>query len=84
MTMTAPKPSTKKGAAKSATNGKSAASTKSAKSTTRDDRTYDAIVIVTDHDDVDYGLLANHSRLIIDTRNAMQRANIVCDRVVKA
>lgn len=45
---------------------------------------YDAVVIVTDHDDVDYGLLANHSRLIIDTRNAMQRANIVCDRVVKA
>lgn len=45
---------------------------------------YDAVIIVTDHDDVDYGLLANHSRLIVDTRNAMQRANIVCDRVVKA
>ncbi|WP_245279052.1 nucleotide sugar dehydrogenase [Mesorhizobium loti] len=45
---------------------------------------YDAIVIVTDHDDIDYGLLANHSRLIIDTRNAMQRNGIVCDRVVKA
>lgn len=45
---------------------------------------YDAVVIVTDHDDVDYGLLANHSRLIIDTRNAMQRAKVVCDRVVKA
>ncbi|ESY45893.1 UDP-N-acetyl-D-glucosamine dehydrogenase [Mesorhizobium sp. LNJC372A00] len=45
---------------------------------------YDAVVIVTDHDDIDYGLLANHSRLIIDTRNAMQRNGIVCDRVVKA
>ncbi|RTL93409.1 MAG: nucleotide sugar dehydrogenase, partial [Hyphomicrobiales bacterium] len=45
---------------------------------------YDAVVIVTDHDGVDYGLLANHSRLIIDTRNAMQRNGIVCDRVVKA
>ncbi|MBU0584409.1 MAG: nucleotide sugar dehydrogenase [Alphaproteobacteria bacterium] len=45
---------------------------------------YDAVVIVTDHDDIDYALLANHSRLIIDTRNAMQRANIICDRVVKA
>lgn len=45
---------------------------------------YDAVVIVTDHDGIDYGLLANHSRLIIDTRNAMQRNGIVCDRVVKA
>ncbi|AZN97295.1 nucleotide sugar dehydrogenase [Mesorhizobium sp. M9A.F.Ca.ET.002.03.1.2] len=45
---------------------------------------YDAVVIVTDHDGIDYGLIANHSRLIIDTRNAMQRNGIVCDRVVKA
>jgi len=45
---------------------------------------YDAVVIVTDHDDVDYGLLANHSRLIVDTRNAMERAGIICERVVKA
>jgi UDP-N-acetyl-D-glucosamine dehydrogenase len=45
---------------------------------------YDAVVIVTDHDGIDYGLLANHSRLIIDTRNVMQRNGIVCDRVVKA
>lgn len=45
---------------------------------------YDAVVIVTDHDDIDYGLLANHSRLIIDTRNVMHREGIICDRVVKA
>lgn len=45
---------------------------------------YDAVVIVTDHDGIDYGLLANHSRLIVDTRNAMQRNGIICDRVVKA
>lgn len=45
---------------------------------------YDAVVIVTDHDGLDYGLLANHSRLIVDTRNAMQRNGIICERVVKA
>jgi UDP-N-acetyl-D-glucosamine dehydrogenase len=45
---------------------------------------FDAVVIVTDHDGIDYGLLANHSRLIIDTRNAMQRHGIICDRIVKA
>lgn len=31
---------------------------------------FDAAVIVTDHDDVDYGLLAANTKLIIDTRNA--------------
>jgi len=31
----------------------------------------DAVVIITDHDDVDYKLLADEARLIIDTRNAM-------------
>ncbi len=45
---------------------------------------YDAAVIVTDHDKIDYGMLANYSRLIIDTRNVMQRKGIICNRVVKA
>jgi UDP-N-acetyl-D-glucosamine dehydrogenase len=31
----------------------------------------DAVVIATDHTAFDYGLLAEHARLIIDTRNAM-------------
>jgi UDP-N-acetyl-D-glucosamine dehydrogenase len=33
---------------------------------------FDAAVIVTDHDNVDYGLLAKHARLVVDTRNAMR------------
>ncbi len=33
---------------------------------------FDAAIIVTDHDNVDYGLLAEHARLVIDTRNAMR------------
>lgn len=32
---------------------------------------YDAVVIITDHDNIDYELLAQHGRLIIDTRNAI-------------
>ena len=45
---------------------------------------YDAVVVVTDHDAVDYRLLGEHARLIVDTRNAMHRAGIVSDKVVKA
>jgi len=32
----------------------------------------DAVLIVTDHDDLDYGLLDAKARLIVDTRNAMR------------
>ena len=44
------------------------------------------MVVVTDHDDVDYELVARHSRLVVDTRNAMARVpaeGLKC-RVVKA
>jgi UDP-N-acetyl-D-glucosamine dehydrogenase len=41
----------------------------------------DAVLIVTDHDEIDYGFLASEAALIIDTRNAMRnskdRHNIV-------
>ena len=45
---------------------------------------YDAVVIVTDHDIIDYELIAKHSRLIVDTRNALGSRRIACDHVVKA
>lgn len=32
---------------------------------------YDAVVIVTDHDSVDYGLVSKHAKLVVDTRNMM-------------
>ena len=35
----------------------------------------DIVVILTDHDDVDYQLVADHARLIVDTRNAMANLN---------
>jgi UDP-N-acetyl-D-glucosamine dehydrogenase len=44
---------------------------------------YDCVVISTDHSSYDYGFIAKHSRLVVDTRNAMKivpgssRRNIV-------
>ena len=31
----------------------------------------DAVVVVTDHANVDYDLIARHAKLVIDTRNAL-------------
>ena len=33
---------------------------------------YDATIIVTDHDNIDYETLSKHSKLIIDTRNTLK------------
>lgn len=38
---------------------------------------YDATLIVTDHDDVDYRALLQHAPLVVDTRNACRKAG--CD-----
>ena len=46
--------------------------------------TYDAVVICTDHDDIDYDLIVNNSRLIIDTRNAVKGDLTGKDHVVRA
>jgi UDP-N-acetyl-D-glucosamine dehydrogenase len=45
---------------------------------------YDAVLIATDHDGVDYAALARHAKLVIDTRNACARAGVRSDNVVKA
>jgi UDP-N-acetyl-D-glucosamine dehydrogenase len=47
-------------------------------------RSYDAIVIATDHDAVDYREMCRLASLIIDTRNACARAGCVGDNVMKA
>jgi UDP-N-acetyl-D-glucosamine dehydrogenase len=44
----------------------------------------DVAVICTDHDQIDYRLLAEHCPLIVDTRNAFASRGIVSNRVVKA
>jgi UDP-N-acetyl-D-glucosamine dehydrogenase len=45
---------------------------------------FDAVLIATDHDDVDYALLAGHAALLVDTRNAIAHRGLPMDRVVKA
>jgi UDP-N-acetyl-D-glucosamine dehydrogenase len=47
-------------------------------------KSYDAVLIATDHDSVDYVALARWSPLIIDTRNAFGRRGITGDNIVKA
>jgi UDP-N-acetyl-D-glucosamine dehydrogenase len=47
-------------------------------------RGYDAILISTDHDNVDYELIARDGKLIIDTRNVMARLGLTSERVFKA
>ena len=36
---------------------------------------YDAVLICTDHDNVDYDIIGRSARLIVDTRNAMAKVN---------
>jgi UDP-N-acetyl-D-glucosamine dehydrogenase len=45
---------------------------------------YDAVLIATDHDEVDYRLLQKHARVVIDTRNACARAGAIGPNVVRA
>jgi UDP-N-acetyl-D-glucosamine dehydrogenase len=45
---------------------------------------YDAVLIATDHSDVDYALVAAHAALIVDTRNVMAKTGLTNGRVVKA
>jgi UDP-N-acetyl-D-glucosamine dehydrogenase len=44
---------------------------------------YDAVLIATDHDNVDYRLVAEHARLVVDTRNACARAGIASGSILK-
>jgi len=47
-------------------------------------RSFDAAIICTDHDSVDYRLLVEHCPLVIDTRNACARRGLAGEHVVKA
>ena len=44
----------------------------------------DAVLVVTDHDAVDYKLVASHARLVVDTRNVFGRLGITAPGIVKA
>ena len=45
---------------------------------------FDLVLVVTDHRDVDYRRIADHAKLIIDTRNVFGRLSIVADHILKA
>jgi UDP-N-acetyl-D-glucosamine dehydrogenase len=45
---------------------------------------FDAVLIATDHSNVDYALIADNARLVIDTRNAIARRGFNMANVVKA
>jgi UDP-N-acetyl-D-glucosamine dehydrogenase len=45
---------------------------------------FDAVLIATDHDAVDYRLLVRSAKLVVDTRNVCRRAGIESEKVVKA
>jgi UDP-N-acetyl-D-glucosamine dehydrogenase len=47
-------------------------------------RHYDAALIATDHDGVDYALVAASLPIVVDTRNACARAGVAGDNIVKA
>ncbi len=45
---------------------------------------FDAVLIATDHDQVDYPLIGREARLVVDTRNALGRRGIDGPHIVKA
>lgn len=47
-------------------------------------RDHDAVLIATDHDDVDYALVVDKAALVVDTRNVCARLGLVADTIYKA
>jgi len=44
---------------------------------------HDAVLVATDHDKIDYPLIATHARLIVDTRNVFARLGLPTGNIVK-
>ncbi len=45
---------------------------------------YDAVLIATNHSEYDYGWIAKHARLVVDTRNATAKVRAGRSKIVKA
>lgn len=45
---------------------------------------YNAVLVSTDHDGVDYQLVANNAKLVVDTRNAFAKRGLEGEHIVKA
>jgi len=44
----------------------------------------DIVLLLTDHSAYDYDFIANHARIIVDTRNAFERRGIKSPKIYKA
>lgn len=47
-------------------------------------KSYDLVVLSTDHSDYDYQFIADNSNLIIDTRNAFEKAGVKSEKIFKS
>lgn len=45
---------------------------------------YDLVLLSTDHSDYDYNFIASHAKLIVDTRNAFEKAGVKNEKIFKA
>ncbi len=45
---------------------------------------YDAVLIATDHDEVDYRMIVENAKVVVDTRNVCHKAGIESASIVKA
>jgi len=45
---------------------------------------YDAVLILTDHSEIDYGAIVQHARIVLDTRNATRKVTRQREKIVKA
>lgn len=45
---------------------------------------FDAVLVATDHDEVDYALVAAHARVLVDTRNVFARLGLAPEGLIKA
>jgi UDP-N-acetyl-D-glucosamine dehydrogenase len=45
---------------------------------------YDAVLVITDHDRIDWQMLVDHARLIVDTRNVKKRVRDPDDKIIAA
>ncbi|MDQ1352766.1 MAG: UDP-N-acetyl-D-glucosamine dehydrogenase, partial [Acidobacteriota bacterium] len=49
-----------------------------------EDNEYDAGIIITNHTDIDYPYLLKKTKIMIDTRNALNQKGLKSDRIWKA
>jgi UDP-N-acetyl-D-glucosamine dehydrogenase len=45
---------------------------------------FHVVLVATDHDAVDYSLIASHAPLVVDTRNVFKRKGLIGDHIIKA